>query len=362
MKWRVLMNTELKNKAATSRVVWIDVLRIFSVFSMMMLHVAASCWNKVSVDSFEWHTFNVYDGIVRFCVPVFIMISGGFFLDNSKELTLKKLFGKNVSRIATAFFFWSFCYSLVLYFISPAKDNYTFGVWFKDFLCGRYHLWYMFTIFGLYLATPILRKITADKKITEYFIILAVIFSSVAKLLKAIKPIAPAVNEITADIGMYTVYGYAGYFVLGYYLKTTELSVKTRRIIYALGAVGLLSTIIGTAIWSNVKGSAVSTLYNNFMPNVWAESVAVFVLFKYEVSKINWSERQLKVISKISALSFGMYLFHDFVNIAFKEWGFTTLLYNPILSVFCNTLIVFAVSFAAVWLISKIPKLNKYIM
>lgn len=354
------MKSELKNNG--SRVAWIDVLRIFSIFCMMVLHVAASQWNKVPVDSFEWHTFNVYDSLVRFCVPVFIMISGGFFLDNSRELPLKKLFGKNVSRIATAFFFWSFCYSLVLYFISPAKDSYTFGVWFKEFLCGRYHLWYMFAIFGLYLATPILRKITADRKITEYFIILAVIFGSVAKLLKAIKPIAPTVNAITDDIGMYTVYGYSGYFVLGYYLKNTDLSVKIRRLIYVLGAVGVLSTIIATAVWSNAKGSPVSIVYNNFMPNVWAQSVAVFVAFRYGVSKINWSERQLKVISKLSALSFGMYLFHDFVNIAFKEWGFTTLLYTPVLSVLCNTLIVFAVSFIAVWLISKIPFVNKYIM
>ncbi len=356
------MKTELKNKAVVSRVVWVDVLRIFCVFSMMVLHVAASSWNKVAVDSFEWHTFNVYDSLVRFCVPVFIMISGGFFLDNSRELPLKKLFKKNISRITTAFFFWSFCYSLVLYFISPAKDNYTFGVWLKEFLCGRYHLWFMFAIFGLYLAAPLLRKITADKKMTEYFIVLAVIFSSVAKLLKAIKPIAPTVNEITADIGMYTVYGYAGYFVLGYYLKSAELSVKTRRLIYALGAVGALTTVIGTAIWSNVKGSAVSTLYNNFMPNVWAQSVAVFVLFKYGVSKIRWSEKQLKIISGISALSFGMYLFHDFVNIAFKEWGFTTLLYNSVLSVPCNSLIVFAVSLAVAWLISKAPFISKYIM
>lgn len=356
------MKTELKNKTVGSRIVWVDVLRIFSVFSMMMLHVAASCWNKVPVDSFEWHTFNVYDGIVRFCVPVFIMISGSFFLDNSRELPLGKLFKKNVSRIVTAFFFWSFCYSLVLYFISPAKDSYTFGVWFKEFLCGRYHLWYMFAIFGLYLATPILRKVTADRKTTEYFIILAVIFSSVAKLLKAIKPIAPTVNEITADIGMYTVYGYAGYFVLGYYLKSTDFSVKMRRLIYALGAVGVLATVIGTAIWSNVKGSAVGTLYNNFMPNVWAESVAVFVFFKYSVSKIKWSEKQVGIISKLSALSFGMYLFHDFVNIAFKEWNFTTLLYNPVLSVLCNSVIIFAVSFAVAWLLSKIPLISKYIM
>ncbi|MBR4858735.1 MAG: acyltransferase family protein [Clostridia bacterium] len=356
------MKTELKNKPATRRILWIDELRIFSIFCMMVLHVAASCWNKVSVDTFEWQVFNVYDGLVRFCVPVFVMISGSFFLDNSRELTVKKLFRKNISRIAAAFFFWSFCYSLVLYFISPNKDSYTFGVWFKEFICGRYHLWYLFAIFSLYLATPILRKITADKKTTEYFIILAVIFTSVIKLLKAIKPIAPTVTEITNDMGMNIVVGYSGYFVLGYYLNSTELTVKIRRLIYIFGAVGVLTTVIGTSIWSLNKGSATTVLYQNFMPNVWAESVAVFVAFKYGVSKINHSEKYIKVISKLSALSFGMYLFHDFVNIAFKEWGFTTLLYNPVLSVFCNTVLVFVISFAVVWLLSKIPLVNKYIM
>lgn len=356
------MKKHSENKIGPSRIIWVDLLRIFSIFSMMVLHVAASCWNKAPVDSFEWQTFNVYDSLVRFCVPVFIMISGGFFLDNSKEITLEKLFKRNISRIVTAYFFWSFCYSLAMYFISDNKAAYTFGVWFKEFICGRYHLWFMFAIFALYLATPILRKITADKKTTEYFIILAVIFSSVVKLLKAIKPIAPAINEITADMGMYTVFGYSGYFVLGYYLKSTELSVKTRRIIYALGVVGVLATVIGSAVWSVQKGSPVSTLYNNFMPNVWAHSVGIFVFFKYEVSRLAPSERMLKIISKLSALSFGMYLFHDFVNIAFKEWGFTTLLFNPVLSVPCNTVLVFAISFAVAWLLSKIPFVNKYIM
>ena len=355
------MKSELKNKPEARRILWIDELRIFSIFCMMLLHVAASCWNKVSVDTFEWQVFNVYDGLVRFCVPVFIMISGSFFLDNSRELTVGRLFKKNISRIAAAFFFWSFCYSLVLYFISPDKEAYTFGVWFKEFICGRYHLWYMYAIFALYLATPILRKITADKKTTEYFIILAVIFTSVVRLLKAIKPIASAVTEITNDMGMNVVFGYSGYFVLGYYLSSTELTVKIRRLIYALGAVGALATVIGTAIWSVQKGSATSVLYNYFMPNVWAESVAVFVAFKYGASKISRGERYAKAISRLSALSFGMYLFHDFVNIAFKEWGFTTLLYNPALSVPCNTVLVFAISFVAVWILGKIPFINKYI-
>ena len=353
-----------KIKAAVSdgRVIYIDVLRIFSVFCMMMLHVAASKWSVAPVESFDWQAFNVYDSIVRFCVPVFIMISGGFFLDNSREFDLKKLFKKNIARIVSAFFFWSFCYSIVIYIISPDKSAYSFGDWFKSFICGRYHLWFLFTICGLYLIVPFLRKITADKKLTEYFLILSFVFCNVFMLLKSITPISKTASTVLSQFNMQYVLGYTGYFVLGYYLKSNELSKKTQTIVYILGAIGLAATITVSSLWSVGKGAPMKQFYNNFMPNVYFESVAVFVFFKYNVSKINWSEKWLKIISKLSALSFGMYLFHDFVNIAFGEWGFTTLTYNSALSVPCNTLIVFFVSMAAAYLISKIPFINRYII
>ncbi|MEG2929604.1 MAG: acyltransferase family protein, partial [Oscillospiraceae bacterium] len=89
------------------RIVYLDLLRIFSIFCMILLHVSASKWYTTSVNSFEWQVLNIYDILVRFCVPVFVMISGAFFLDANREYTIKKLFSKNILRIIVAFIFWS---------------------------------------------------------------------------------------------------------------------------------------------------------------------------------------------------------------------------------------------------------------
>ncbi len=341
------------------RIVYMDVLRIFAIFSMMLLHVAASNWSAADVSTSDWQAFNIYDSFARFCVPVFIMISGSLFLDNSREFSMKKLAKKNILRLVSAYFFWSLLYSIVTGIINK---NVTFSSRITDFLCGRYHLWFVFAIIGLYLITPLLRKITADEKMTEYFLTLWFVFCCVFGLLKRITPIAKIASEISADFQMNFVLGYSGYFVLGYVLFKKDFSLKARKIIYALGAAGFAATAIITSVWSVAVNAPIKSLYNNFMPNVCLQSVAVFVFFKYEVSKIKWSEKQLKVISKISALSFGMYLFHDFVNILFKQIGFTTLTYNAFLSVPCNTLIVFAISLAVTYGISKIPYINRYII
>ena len=63
------------------RIIQFDLLRVVAIFAMMMLHVAASQFDSVAVGSSEWFWFNFYDSIVRFCVPVLVMISGIFFQD-----------------------------------------------------------------------------------------------------------------------------------------------------------------------------------------------------------------------------------------------------------------------------------------
>lgn len=344
------------------RIIYMDVLRIFAVFCMMLLHVAGSNWSVTDVSTSDWQAFNIYDSFARFCVPVFIMISGSLFLDNSREFSMRKLFKKNILRLASAFVFWSILYSAVTNLLTAAERTVTFGDWLKSFICGRYHLWFVPAIIGLYLITPFLRRITAEKKLTEYFLLLWFIFCSILGLLKQIPPAAEISAKVAANFQVTFTAGYSGYFVLGYYLQNREISAKTRKIIYILGLVGFGATAIATSVWSRTADAHIKALYNNFMPNVCAQSVAVFVFFKYEVSKIKWSEKQLKVISKISALSFGMYLFHDFVNIFFKQIGFSTLTYNAFLSVPCNTLIVFFISLAVTYGLSKIPFINKYII
>jgi surface polysaccharide O-acyltransferase-like enzyme len=169
----------------SSRVVYLDALRVFAVFSMMLLHVAGSQWANVPVASFSWQVFNIYDSLARFCVPVFFMISGAFFLDNARPLPWKKLLTKNLFRILTSYLFWSACYAFILQALSYASAR-TFSLidFGKDFIFGRYHLWFLFAVAGLYLITPLLRRITADQFFDGIFFALVLCFFSFGQFLK----------------------------------------------------------------------------------------------------------------------------------------------------------------------------------
>ena len=58
-----------------------------------------------------------------------------------------------------------------------------------------------------------------------------------------------------------------------------------------------------------------------------------------------------------------MYLFHDFVNMFFRyALNLTSTSFDPILAVPLITLLVFALSYAASWILNRIPILNKYIV
>lgn len=132
-----------------NRIISLDALRVFSIFMMMLLHTTALNWTLLSVNSVEWQVLNIYDSIARFCVPVFLMISGVFFLDNDRNYTLEKLFSKNILRIVTAFIFWSTLYTILNIMSS---ETLSIKEIITEFINGHYHMWFLFTLVGLYLV------------------------------------------------------------------------------------------------------------------------------------------------------------------------------------------------------------------
>ena len=345
------------------RIIYLDLLRIFSIFAMMLLHVAASNWGNVDTTSFEWQVFNFYDSLVRFCVPVFVMISGVFFLDNERNVTVRKILTINIPRIITAFVFWSLSYSVFI-FLGKAftKKEYDFVNLIKNFLTGHYHMWFLFTIVCLYLIVPLLRKITQDKKMMEYFFVLTFIFCFCGNILKMIPLTKELYNLVFDKMNMHLVMGYSGYFILGLYLFKYEMSKKIQYLSYSLGIISLLFTIIVSSIISVNSNTANQTLYGYLLPNTLFVSIAVFVFFKYVINKINFKNTFVIFIDLLARLSFGMYLVHDFFNMIFSRIGISTLSYNAILSVPVNALMIFGLSFGVTYIINKIPILNKWIL
>lgn len=151
---------------------YFDFLRVLAIFAVIVIHVAAQNWYTTDMHSFEWAAMNFYDSIVRWAVPIFVMISGALFL--SKDIPIRKLYSKYIFRIFTAFIFWSFMYAVKKYMESGDIVQA-----FMYFLRGEFHMWFLFMIVGLYMIVPFVKKIAESESLTKYFLVLAFIFSFV---------------------------------------------------------------------------------------------------------------------------------------------------------------------------------------
>ena len=91
-----------------SRVVKYDILRVAACFSIVLLHVSASYWSVVDVQSREFLVMTVYNSLTRFAVPVFFMLSGLFLVTPERE---NVAVGKRVLKLVALFYVWSAFYA-----------------------------------------------------------------------------------------------------------------------------------------------------------------------------------------------------------------------------------------------------------
>ena len=150
-------------QTGSQRVACYDVLRVAATFAVVALHLSAQHRADTDIYSTAWQAFNLYDSLVRWTVPVFVMISGVFFLAGTQSL--RQILRKNVLRIVTAFVFWSALYAAYAYFFNKCALSTAVTLFFS----GHYHMWFLFMIVGLYLIVPFLRAIVQDEKLLRYF-------------------------------------------------------------------------------------------------------------------------------------------------------------------------------------------------
>ena len=58
----------------------------------------------------NWKIAFYYNGISRFKIPVFFMMSGTLFLN--KDISFRQIFNNYIRRLLTKLIFWSFIYSI----------------------------------------------------------------------------------------------------------------------------------------------------------------------------------------------------------------------------------------------------------
>ena len=347
----------LKNE----RIDYFDLLRILCSFSVILIHVSSQNWVICPIKSHEWKIFSFYDGIARFGVPIFFMISGTIFL--SKNISFSNILKKYIKNIIIHLIFWSFFYSLREKII----NNYTYKTMFILFLNCHFHLWYLFRICGLYLITPFLKEFTKNEKLILFLIfnfIFGFLFLNILSFLSFYsKEYHNIIKQILDKIGIdYFSNSNIFYYMFGFYLNNKNIRLFLRIIIYILGICGMIFTSEMTYYISSKKNIKITFLYSQHYINVFFMTISIFIFFKYNFNDLKNKKRVKKFIEKLAGLTFGIYIIHPFVIEELKiRIKLNTLSFDPLYSIPINSLITFIISLLIVYFFKFIPFINQYI-
>ena len=343
-----------------NRVIYLDLLRIISAFAVVMLHVSVKGHWWDSFFGTEWLIRDMYNSCVRWCVPVFVMISGALFLDKSKELNIKRLYTKNFIHILQTFILWSVIYTVVNINLYPNVHSFIYSV-----VSGHFHLWFLKMLLGIYIIIPILKTIVSNKQAEKYFIYVSLITCFIfPMLLFAIgfvnNDIKILIDKWYNTMNIKIALGYSGYFVLGHYLNNYTLSTRFRNLIYLLGSLSFICVIIFTYIYSAcILGKTSEFFMENLTPFTLFESLTLFLFIKQQSNSI--PTKYHSSIIHLARMSFGVYLVHPLVMFLFSKIGIDSSTFHPSFFIPCFTLFVFVVSYLITRILYNIPYLNKLV-
>ena len=354
----------MNNEILCNRTKYFDYLRLFATFAVIVLHTSASNLYEINVNTFSWHVFNFFDSITRWCVPIFVMISGALFL--SKDISIKKLYSKYIARLLIAFLLWSAIY----YFAINSWHTITVEHAIIRIIAGHYHMWFILMIIGLYMCVPFIKSFITNTNYTKYYLLLSICFTSLIPTIillfndffeATVTNITSVITETIDSSDLNTMFRYSIYFVLGYYLSKTQITPRHRKFIYILGLIGFISTIVLSTHCSSISQYACSKYYQYLRFNVLLESISVFTWFKH---RKHTSTKYYPLISRLSKYSFGAYMVHVLVleQFIYQTLHINTLSFNPILSIVSISITASIISFVISGIMHQIPIVRKYMV
>jgi len=339
------------------RINYLDYLRIFCSFFVILIHVSAHYYYVPVFNTYNWKISYYYNGLSRFSVPNFFMISGALFLN--RDLSYKIIFNKYIKNIFVHLILWSIIYALISNNISTLGIKIIlFGI-----IKGHYHLWYLFATIGIYATVPFLREIAKNEQLLKYFLFLYLIISIIIPnyiylLSHYSKSIYELLKYLNSAFGLNTLSTNNFYFTIGHYLNKKKIKKIIRIIIYIIGIISFIFTTKITHNIAIIKNKKIDH-WGPFYFNIFFASISIFLFFKNNCNNI----KQNKIIQNIAKLTFGIYLIHPLIietivrNLHLFNLPINIILLIPMINIF-----IFLLSLIISFIIKKLPLIGKYLI
>lgn len=210
---------------------YLDLARCTAILLVIGLHVIAPhITTPAYYGTRMWLAWVVSNEAFRAGVPLFFMISGYLMLSAPAAGTAFDFYKKRLPRLLLPLVCWNVvytCWNASLEGRPPALRE------LLDNLINNgsaYHMWFIYTLLGIYLLTPFLQRIVRGSSRGELLVLLAIVMfpGALRTIINTFLPVSVYLFEPLME-------GYVGYFLLGYLLGTRQFSGRQRAVFYLLG-------------------------------------------------------------------------------------------------------------------------------
>lgn len=286
-----------------------DLVRTVAILGTVSIHVIQSIYSRIDfVGGMTWWVSDFWNAFSRISIPLFVMLSGYLML--GKDESNPDRVGRIIKRLAIPLLFWFGFYS-IWNGGYPRLSNLRIIPMFSDFFSGNvFHLYFLVIMIGLYLLIPVIQQYFLKPIYLLIFLSLGVLFT----LASYTNP-HPIFNNI-----LIIWIPYLGYFLAGHYMRTLKLNLLSKRIIFLVFSLSMLTTSL-LSFYSIPKiyagnqflypNGVLSPYFDNYLsPNVLIMSLCAFALL---ISVKNIDETKLKLTRGIAKNALGIYIIHSVV-------------------------------------------------
>ncbi len=336
------------------------------MLAVVIIHVLSNNHPaNTDANKLNWWVNNIVVISLRWCVPIFIMLSGALLLNPHKQENIITFFKKRFSRIGIPLITWSIIYYFWRIHQHTIRSNTDYLKEIFVYGYPYYHLYFIYIIAGLYILVPIIKSYlrTASINNQRYLLIILFIISSFSSMMdlwfRNFWHLG-SVNTLTYALP------FIGYFMTGYYLKNKILTHKYKIYLLITYVLTVIIGAVGTYLLMNQYGyTSKGEIFQDYLnPNTIIMSIAIFLLINSTRISTLGNISQHRIFQHLANTSLGIYLSHPiFMNLFEIYWQQDLLIkFSPIL---VNIIIKIPFVFISSWLLTtiiiKMPYIKKIV-
>ena len=297
---------------ASTRRAELDILKAIAVIGVILIHVVSQGLFSLPRGSVSFNFLLLLDQLFRFCVPLFVAISGfTLALKYSKhQLVLSEFLTRRVLRLLPWYLFFSCLIYLYLHHTHWYFGSAHSPLWKVIFLGkGDYHLYFVPMIFTLYLLFPLLNRVKSAILLLVPFLLFQIVFYQILTL-QSLEKI-----ELGFFKGDQQQYLFAGtwifYFVLGivlFRLKNSPSSFVKSLSLSAL-CLGFFWMVWQCFNLSSSLDLNVVTRSTRLSVLLYSSAFVVCCIF-YKEKLLALNKKLLNFLAGIGSRSYVIYLMH----------------------------------------------------